>query len=113
MSEAKSRRLAHGHWFKLSSDGHAIFRILRFSPNLEGGPAQGAGELVIDWPAWLDLYGRAEDVDAPLQIEISKARWWHLPRLAVSHPDPTVRLSGALGFISLVLGVLSFVLALM
>ncbi len=67
--------------------------------------------MVIDWPAWLHLSGYADNVDESLVLEFSKARLWHLPKLAVSHPDPVVRLSGALGLLSFVLGVVSVVLA--
>lgn len=57
----------------------------------QGGATVGdPAEIVLDWPAWLDLHGRAEDVDRPLEIDIVAARWWEYPRLAVSHPDPTV-----------------------
>lgn len=71
-----------------------------------GNPA----EIVLDWPAWLDLHGRAEDVDRPLEIDIAAARWWEYPRLAISHPDPTVRLAGAISILSFALGVVSVIL---
>jgi hypothetical protein len=111
MAETKRRRLAHGRWFMLRTAHGSAFRILRFSPNLDGGPSQGSGELVIDWPGWLDLFGRAENVDGPLEIEITETSWWQLPRLAIAHPDPSIRMSGLLGLLSVALGLLSVVLA--
>ncbi len=106
-----NRRLAHGRWFKIKSSQGEIFRILRFSASLKGTPTEGKGEIVIDWPGWLDLFDRAEDVDGPIELEFSEAQWWQWPRLAVSHPDPTIRLSGILGVVSVALGVLSIILA--
>ncbi|HUW29349.1 MAG TPA: hypothetical protein VMV97_12145 [Sulfuriferula sp.] len=112
MPEKSNRRLSHGRWFKIKSTHGEVFRILRFSASLEGSPKAGSGQIVIDWPGWLDLFGRADDVDGPIELEFSEARWWQFPRLAVSHPDPTIRLSGLLGLLSVVLGVLSAILAL-
>lgn len=111
MPEKSSRRLTHGRWFKIKSEEGEIFRILRFSASLEGSPNSGKGQIVIDWPGWLDLFGRAENVDGPIDLEFSEARWWQFPRLAVSHPDPTIRLSGLLGLLSVALGILSVILA--
>ena len=66
----------------------------------------------MDWPAWLELNGYADDVDGPLQLEITEASLWQLPQLAASHPDPAMRLSSMLAFVSVVLGILSVILAL-
>jgi hypothetical protein len=104
-----ARRFAHGEWFKLSTPHADVYRVLRFSPNLEGAPGK-TGQIVLDWPAWLDLYGRVEDVDGPLELEITKASWYEYPRLAISHPDPTFRLSSWIAVISLSLGVVSLLL---
>ena len=109
MSVKKERRLQHGKWFKLSTNAASVYRILRFSPNLAGAPDK-PGEIVLDWPAWLDLFGRAENVDGTLQITITAARWWEYPKLAISHPDPAVRLSGYLALLSFCLGVISIAL---
>ena len=38
-----TRRRSHGRWFKIESSQGPVFRILRFSPNLEGSPAGGGG----------------------------------------------------------------------
>lgn len=112
MPKKLDRRLAHGRWFKIKSGEGEVFRILRFSVNLEGSPASGSGQLVIDWPGWLDLLDHAEDTDGPIELEFSEGRWWQYPRLAISHPDPTIRLSGMLGLLSVALGILSVVLAI-
>lgn len=65
---------------------------------------------MLDWPAWLDLFGREENVDGPLEITIKAAKWWEYPRLAIAHPDPAVRLAGWISLVSLGLGVLSIIL---
>lgn len=112
MPEKLNRRQSHGRWYKIKSSQGVVFRILRFSPNLRGSLSAGSGGIVIDWAGWLDLHGQAEDVDGPIELEFSEARWWQFPRLAVSHPDPTVRLSGLLGLGSVALGILSIILAI-
>lgn len=111
ISETADRRRAHGRWFRIRSAHCAVFRVLRFSPNLKGSPAQSSGDMVIDWSAWLDLHDRVEDVDQPIELEISPARWWHWPRLAVSHPDPSMRLAGYIAVVSLVLGLVSLIVS--
>jgi len=112
MPEKVGRRLLHGRWSKIKSPNGEIFRILRFSTNLEGSPSQGSGQIVLDRVGWLDLQGRAENVDIPIQLEFIQARWWQFPKLAVAHPDPTIRLSGRLGLWSVFLGALSIILAI-
>lgn len=112
MPEKSERRRAHGKWFRLKSAHGTTYRVLRFSANLPGPSANSSGDLVVDWPAWLELNGYADDVTGPLEVEITKARFWRLPQLAASHPDPSTRLSSILGLVSVLLGLLSIVLAL-
>lgn len=112
MPDKSERRRAHGKWYRLKSEHGTSYRVLRFSPNLPGAPPDTIGNLVVDWPAWLELNGYSDDVSGSLQLEITKAHLWQLPQLAASHPDPAIRLSSMLGFVSVILGVLSIVLAL-
>ncbi|HBQ8682557.1 hypothetical protein [Pseudomonas aeruginosa] len=109
MPEKKQRRESHGKWFKLSTSSGVVYRVLRFSANLRGAPGS-TGDIVLDWPAWLDLFAREENVDGPIEITITPAKWWEYPRLAISHPDPAVRLAGWISIVSLILGALSVVL---
>lgn len=109
MDSKQERRNSHGRWFRLETSEGTVFRVLRFSANLTSATGKPA-EIVLDYPAWLDLHGRAENVDGPLEISISPARWWESPRLAIAHPDPSIRLAGWLAVISVALGVLSVVL---
>ena len=111
MPDKFDRRRSHGKWFRIKSEHGTSYRVLRFSVNLKGSPPDTPGDLVVDWPAWLELNGYVDDLNGPLQLEISKANWWQLPQLAASHPDPAMRLSSMLGFVSVVLGVLSIILA--
>jgi hypothetical protein len=111
MPDKKARRLSHGKWFKIESANGYVFRILRFSVNLEGTPATETGQIVLDWPAWLELWDYAEDVSNELELTISKVSWWQYPRMALAHPDPTHKLAGALGLLSVVLGLLSIVIS--
>lgn len=107
--DKKKRRKYHGKWFKLSTAYGSVYRVIRFSVNLNGAPGS-TGEMVIDWSAWLDLFDREENVDQSIDISISPAKWWDFPRLALSHPDPAVRHAGWFSLASLALGLISIVL---
>jgi hypothetical protein len=109
MGEKKARRLQHGKWFKIAGTEDSVYRVLRFSANLSGILGK-PGQIVIDYSAWLDLFGRTENVDGPLELQISAARWWEAPRLATSHPDPSIRLAGWIAVLSFALGIISLVL---
>ena len=106
----KERREAHGKWFKITSEHGSVYRILRFAPQLAGSPKKKTGDVVIDYQGWLALWDCAEDVEQPLNLTITRAKWWVTPKLAVSHPDPIVRLAGALGFQSVALGTIGVIL---
>jgi hypothetical protein len=112
LPQTSARRHAHGRWYQIKSSHCTVFRVLRFSPNLKGAPGQPTGEIVIDWGAWLDLHDRAEDVDKEIELEFAPANWCHWPRLAVSHPDPSIRLAGYIAVVSLLLGIVSLVISL-
>ncbi|HVZ17141.1 MAG TPA: hypothetical protein VG897_08490 [Terriglobales bacterium] len=105
------RRVAHGRWYRISCEGYSIFRILRFSPNLKFSQAD-ENELVVDWVGWLDLHGRADDVDGPLTLKIEPLPLILTPLMTVKHPDPIYRLMGWLALISVGLGLLSIFLSL-
>lgn len=106
------RRIAHGEWFAVTSERGTIYRMLRFSPNITKGDDTKAGTIVIDWIGWIDLHNRDEDVDAPLTLTISRVPWCKRPWAYLKHPDPAVRLSGWLGWASVILGLIALVLAL-
>lgn len=110
--DAKKRRSLHGSWFKIASDKGTIYRIIRFSPNLPGGINKEVSAVVVDWMGWIDLWGREENVDQEIELRFSKVSWWMYPYMAFSHPDPTHRLAGELAILSVGLGLLSIVLAL-
>ena len=106
------RRIAHGEWFEISSDRGTIYRMLRFSPNITKGDDQHPGTMVVDWIGWIDLHNRDEDVDGPLTLTVSRVPLWKRPWAYLKHPDPAVRLSGWLGWASVILGLIALVLAL-
>ena len=110
----KDRRHSHGKWFKIKSAHGTVHRILRFSVNLEGTTSTGKGTIVLDWPALLELSGYAENINSKSEIEltITKVSWWQYPLMAFAHPDPTHKLAGELGLLSVVLGLFSLVLSL-
>jgi hypothetical protein len=113
MKDKKQRRFAHGCWYKIVGENErSVFRVLRFSPRLSAGKNDNNPQIVIDWPAWLELSDFDENTSKPIHLEIKKANWYFAPALAVSHPDPSTRLAGWLGLISIGLGLLSVVLAI-
>lgn len=67
-------------------------------------------EIVIDWQAWIDLYGREEDVSGPIELTVRKARWFQYPMLGLRHPDPSYRLATLISLGSAVLGLISVAL---
>jgi hypothetical protein len=113
IAECCHRRRGHGKWCKITSEHGSIYRVLRFSAELPGSPLAGTGEIVLDWDGWLYLHGRADDVDKPLELTVSAARWWAFPQFALAHPDPTIRLAGLLALLSVALGLLSIVLTVL
>ncbi len=108
--EKSDRRTAHARWYHISSGGFSIYRNLRFSPRLHYG-TQSESDIVLDWVGWLDLHGRADDVDGPLELELTPVPTVLIPLMIVRHPDPTFRMMGWLALLSVALGILSIILA--
>lgn len=107
-----NRRIAHGEWFEISSDRAKIYRMLRFSPNIAKGNATTNAKIVVDWIGWIDLHDRDENVDGPITLKVRRLPWWKRPRAYLKHPDPAVRLSGWLGWASVILGAIALLLTL-
>lgn len=112
LPDKSARRRSHGKWFSIVSDKGTIYRMLRFSINLRGSSGAEEAQIVLDWAGWIDLHGRDEDVDMPLQLTISRVSGGRLPLVYLKHPDPAVRLSSYLGWTSISLGALSIILAI-
>lgn len=106
------RRIAHGEWFAIKSDKTTIYRMLRFSPRAVTEKGETPAGIVIDWIGWIDLHDRSEDVDGPLVLDMRRLFWWERPRAYLNHPDTAIRFSGWLGWISLILGIISLFLTL-
>jgi hypothetical protein len=64
-------------------------------------------EIAIDWQAWLALSGYSKEVPDELELNISPARWWHIPWIPIKHPDPMYRLTSCLAIIAIGLGILA------
>ena len=100
----------HGCWFRIKNQEREIYRILRFSPNLQGSKKKGDGVICLDWPGWIEL-SNYEETEKPLDLVLEEAGWWRFPQFVMSHPDPMFRLAGFLGLLSVALGLLSLILA--
>ena len=99
------RRDVTYRWVTIVCGSRKIFRVLRFSVNLR------LSEIVLDWPGWIDLQGRAADTLDTVDLEIRTPHAWEYPMIPFQHVDPGYRMSAWLGAISVGLGVLSVVLA--
>lgn len=110
MPEKSDRRRQHGKWYRIKSTNSTVYRVLRFSTHLPGSESQEVGDIVLDWPGWLELNGFAENVDDSLELKIEPASWWVYPKCALAHPDPTHRLAAELALVSVALGAISLVL---
>jgi len=106
----KNRRLITGKWFCIESDNSKIFRVLRFSPKLEANKDDSKGQISIDYDAWNQLAGFSEDSSQPLSLRFRRASKMEFIRCISSHPDPSYRIAGWLGVISVILGFIGFAL---
>lgn len=111
-SDASRRRRLRNKWVRLKSDYGTIYRVLRFAPNLAGGPAAAASDLAVDYQGWWELQGLNVPELKELSIEIRQARLWEIMVAHWHHPDPAQRSAMILAHISLGLGILSLWLAL-
>lgn len=110
-ADKNTRRRTHGKLYRLRSPHGTIYRILRYAVPLQGEHETQASDVAIDWPGWLVLQGYREDMEQPLELDITRARVWHWPHFAYSHPDPVTKLALLLGWLSFVLGVTSMIIA--
>ncbi|RIH66193.1 hypothetical protein D1164_04585 [Mariniphaga sediminis] len=113
MKDKNDRREYHGKWFTIKSDHKKIYRVLRFAPNIKGTSSNNNDkEILLDWVGWLDLNNRDEDIDEPIKLTITKTGRIKSIFAGLYHPEPSFRLSTVLALISVILGILSVVLAL-
>ncbi len=104
------RRKQHGRVWRISCDNRSIFRILRFSGNLQyaaGSPAQ----IAVDYLGWLVLCDHEENLEASRKLSLRPAAWYECPLFAFKHPDLTYQLATWIAVISLFLGLISIGLA--
>src|SRR3546814_5298969 len=64
------------------------------------------------WIGWIDLHNRDEAVAGAITLKLRRVSWWKRPWVYLHHPDPAVRLSGWLGWLSVILGASSLVLTI-
>lgn len=107
------RRKLHGRWFRIASESGSCFRVLKMVASLRGTKGAAEGDICLDWGAWLNLDGYAENTSGELPLRISPATWLDMPAIAMSHPDPGYRISAKLALLSVLLGLLSLGIALL
>lgn len=114
IDDKQQRRRSTGRWYRLSGSqgGRAVFRVLTFDPTLARGKGDEGAALGIDWSGWLALIDYADDTTSAREVEFTRARWWHLPRIAVTHPNPVSRLALQVAAVAFVLGLIPFVVSL-
>lgn len=96
-----ARRKLHGKWVKISSDRKSIYRTLRFRPDL------GRNRILVDWIGQIRLHDFDDEVYESQRLVIKPIPFWMVPVAATNHPDPSVKASALLGFLGLVLGLIS------
>jgi hypothetical protein len=101
------RRNYRGKWFKISSDKGAIYRLLKFNPNLK--LVDDKSEMAIDWQGFIELSDFATDLPESLNLELKPANFFETIIANMKHPDAGVRAAYKL---SLFLGLLSLVISL-
>jgi len=111
------RRHLRGSWFKIKEDNNknVIYRILRFDPTLPGKNDKDEQMIVIDWDGWLYLTLNEDEENVPKKAEltISKANFFEvLFKASMKHPDPVYRLTFIIAVTSVLLGILSVILAI-
>lgn len=106
LNPKQKRRDVTYRWATIVCSKRKIFRVLQFSGNVP------LNEIVLDWPGWIDLQGRVADTLDTIDLEVRKPHFWEYLVIPFSHVDPGYRMSAWLGAISVGLGVLSIVLAL-
>lgn len=113
MPDIKDRRKFHGRWFLIECGNIKIYRVLRFAGNLKGTVRNDdTKEILLDWIGWIDLCNRDEEVDVELKLKISPISFWKYISAGLHHPEPSFKLSVILACISLFLGLLSVLLAI-
>ncbi|WP_067433596.1 hypothetical protein [Nocardioides jensenii] len=125
VDDKQGRRRSTGRWYRIVSTegGRAIFRVLTFDPTLVRGAGgkteqaeapgdEEAGELGVDWSGWLALIDYADDTTAPRTLDLTRARWWHFPRIAITHPNPVSRVALQVSAVAFVLGAIPFLVSL-
>ena len=59
-----------------------------------------------------DRVGYTEELPDELPLNVSPASWWHLPWIAVTHPDPMYRLASWIAIIASALGLLALAISI-
>lgn len=112
MPDIKDRRKYHGRWFIIKSNNAVIYRVLRFAAGLHGAKNKNVSNyMLLDWVGWIDLCGRDENTETPLELEIRPVPVWKQIFAGFYHPEPSYRLSVIIAFISAILGIISIVIA--
>ena len=106
VAEKLNRRKTHGRWVSVKSAHGKVYRVLRYSVNLQ------TSQIVMDWVGWIDLQGRTDQETEEVPLTISTARFWEHLVIPFKHIDPGYRMSAWLGAISVALGALSVILSI-
>jgi len=107
----KDRRFLYGKWFCIQANGKTIYRLLKFDPTLKS--IEGQEQIVIDWLGSIKLNGYDSDSELlPIEYEIRLANWLEIIRANISHPNQGLRAAYKLGFVSLLLGLISLLISI-
>lgn len=97
--------------YRIKGPNGTVYRVLRFAASLKAGGTDEPAGIVIDWQGWSELQALDRTSEPKLSLQIRRSNWWGALMGAWKHPEPGYRLSMRIATLSLALGVLSLLLA--
>jgi len=108
----KYRRILYGKWFCINANGNYIYRLLEFNPTLKS--INGEEEFEIDWLGFIKLNDFNPELElTSFEYEIRLARWYEIIYANLNHPNHIARAAYKLGLVSLILGLVSLLIAIL
>lgn len=101
------RRKIHSKWFVINHKKTNIYRMLSFSPILKHS---NEDEIAIDWSGFLDLLDNDPNGEKNIiDLEIRNATFIEVILANLKHPDQGHRAAYKLGFLSLLISLISLI----
>ena len=95
-----------GKWFRIKSSEGVIYRAIRYQPQLSAGKKDKAALIALDYEGSREL-GFKKNERLILRLEIRNIYPHEYILAVLKHPDPSYRLASGLGFLALILSIIS------